>query len=60
VVEVGPDQTREVRMLITVHEPTLQGSKPITVRIVDLASGQSAAADDHFRGPEGESGKGGS
>jgi cytochrome c oxidase accessory protein FixG len=60
VVEVGPDQTREVRMLITVHEPTLQGSRPITVRIVDLASGQSAAAEDHFRGPEGESGKGGS
>jgi cytochrome c oxidase accessory protein FixG len=52
VVEVGPDQTREVRMLVTFHEPTLRGSWPLTVRITDLASGRSAEARDHFLGPE--------
>jgi cytochrome c oxidase accessory protein FixG len=52
VVEVGPDQTREVRMLVTFHEPTLKGARPLTVRITDLASGHNAEAQDHFRGPE--------
>ena len=52
VVEVGPDQTREVRMLVTYHDPNLKGARHLSVRVTDLATGRSAEARDHFRGPE--------
>lgn len=52
VVEIGPDQTREVRLLVTFHERTVHGSIPLTFRVTDLASSSTAEAHDYFRGPE--------
>jgi cytochrome c oxidase accessory protein FixG len=56
IVRIGPDQTREVRLLITVppgaqHEESL----PVTFRITDPSSGASATTHDHFIGPHVES-----
>ena len=48
-VAVGPDQTREVRLLVTM--PTASGldrSTDVTVRITDVVSGETAKARDHF------------
>jgi len=52
VVEVGPDQTREVRLLVTLRHAPPESSTPIVVRVTDLSSGHSAEARDFFRGPE--------
>ena len=50
--EVGPDQTLELRLLVTTHQPLpAHASIPIVVRVTDVASGESAEAHDHFRGP---------
>ncbi|QRG07437.1 cytochrome c oxidase accessory protein CcoG [Xanthobacter dioxanivorans] len=49
---VGPDQTREIRVLVATRdklEPS--ASLPITFRIRDKASELSAAVNDHFIGP---------
>jgi polyferredoxin len=51
VIEVGPDQTREVRALVTLHRPSYQTSAPLSFRIVEPESGAHAVADDHFRAP---------
>jgi polyferredoxin len=52
VVEVGPDRTQEVRLLVTARGSLPpQASVPLTVRVTDIASGQTAEAHDHFRGP---------
>ena len=51
VIEVGPDQTREVRVLVTVPATPPGGVAPLTFHIADIESGQAAAAEDHFRGP---------
>jgi cytochrome c oxidase accessory protein FixG len=52
IITVGPDQTREVRVLVKTYE-TLPpaASIPLTFRIVDMRDGQQASAVDHFRGP---------
>ncbi len=52
VIEVGPDQTRQMRVLITIPP----GSKPpkqtsITFRLVDRAGGSSASHGDYFFAP---------
>ena len=48
-VTVGPDQTREVRVLVTVPpDARLEKSTPLIFRIADLASGESATARDNF------------
>jgi polyferredoxin len=52
IVEVGPDQTHEIRLLITMRNAPPQSSTPIVVRITDIASGHTAEARDFFRGPE--------
>lgn len=52
VVQVGPDQTREVRVLVTGAAAPKDGSAPLTFRIVDVKTGASASADDYFRGPK--------
>jgi polyferredoxin len=51
-IEVGPDQTREVRVLLTVHgQLTPRASIPITFAIVPKAGGHEASSGDHFFGP---------
>jgi cytochrome c oxidase accessory protein FixG len=51
VIEVGPDQTREVRVLVTDHGPAGSTSTPIVFRLTDLATGDQVQAADHFFGP---------
>ena len=51
VAEVGPDQTRELRAIVSLAHGT-GNSKPIRFTITDRASGTSASALDNFRGPE--------
>ncbi|WP_394260076.1 cytochrome c oxidase accessory protein CcoG [Xanthobacter autotrophicus] len=49
---IGPDQTREIRVLVTTRDKlAAQASLPITFRIRDKASGLTAAVNDHFIGP---------
>jgi polyferredoxin len=49
LIPVGPDQGRELRVLVTIP-PTLQvgGSTPLTFRATDTATGETAVATDHF------------
>ncbi|MDE1569690.1 cytochrome c oxidase accessory protein CcoG [Aquabacter sp. P-9] len=52
VVTVGPDQTREVRVLLTTKDRLAPGaSLPVTFQIRDQKSGATATAADHFIGP---------
>jgi len=49
LLRVGPDQTRELRVLVTVAPGAkLERSTPLTFRITDTADGRTAAAKDHF------------
>ena len=51
-VEVGPDQTREVRVLVTSYEHLPPAaSVPLTFRVIDMATRQQATANDFFKGP---------
>ena len=49
IVEVGPDQTREVRVLVT--GTAALHATPIVFEITDLASGLQARATDYFSAP---------
>jgi cytochrome c oxidase accessory protein FixG len=51
VIEVGPDQTREIRVLVTNYNDHLPSSVPIGFHIRDVASDERADVRDHFRGP---------
>ncbi|MBX3156625.1 MAG: cytochrome c oxidase accessory protein CcoG [Deltaproteobacteria bacterium] len=52
VVEVGPDQTREVRVLVTTHEALpAAASIPLTFHAAPEGGGRPATANDHFVGP---------
>lgn len=52
VIAVGPDQTHELRALVSTYSPLAPAaSLPLTFRITDAKSGQRASAIDHFRGP---------
>lgn len=52
IVEVGPDQTQEFRLLITSYAALPpDASLPISVRITDVKTGQNAAANGFFKGP---------
>jgi cytochrome c oxidase accessory protein FixG len=53
VVEVGPDQTRELRVLVTDYGLTAPSATPITFHLYDVITGERAAARDNFRGPGG-------
>ncbi len=53
IVDVGPDQTREVRAIISTSE-RVSGSEPIVFAIRDLADDSIARAADNFRGPNAE------
>jgi cytochrome c oxidase accessory protein FixG len=52
IIEVGPDQSREVRVLVTAHQRLAPGvSIPLTFTIAPETSGNAASAGDHFLGP---------
>jgi cytochrome c oxidase accessory protein FixG len=55
IIEVGSDQTREVRLLVTVHASQLPkgASLPVTIHVtpVEGEPGQAAMASDFFKGP---------
>jgi len=52
LIEVGPDQTREVRVLVTDRDPLAKGASiPIVFSIVRRAGGYPASVSDHFFGP---------
>ncbi|HEV2604425.1 MAG TPA: cytochrome c oxidase accessory protein CcoG [Microvirga sp.] len=51
-VRVGPDTTQEARVLVFAPAGArLDRSTPVTFRIVDLASGEAASAEDFFKAP---------
>jgi len=50
-IEVGPDQTRELRVLVTRHGRAPTASQSIDFVIFDRTGGETATASDHFRGP---------
>jgi cytochrome c oxidase accessory protein FixG len=52
VVEVGPDQTREVRATVTHQGAYTTDTASITFYATDIASGERTSADDHFHGLE--------
>jgi cytochrome c oxidase accessory protein FixG len=51
LIDVGPDQTREVRVLVTDYGDTPPPSTPVVFRLTDLSTGEQAEAHDHFFGP---------
>jgi cytochrome c oxidase accessory protein FixG len=51
IVEVGPDQTREVRVLVTSRNTSMPHSTHIVFQITDVATGLQAQTTDHFRAP---------
>jgi len=53
VVDVGPDQTREVRVLVTDYADLPPASTPITFHLYDVLTGERASAGDYFRAPAG-------
>ena len=51
-IDVGPDQTRELRVLVTTHQALdPDASIPLTFIIVPEGGGSAASAIDHFLGP---------
>jgi len=55
VVDVGPDQTREVRAVVSTADQ-VSGSVPITFALRDLSDDSLVRGADNFRGPDGEGG----
>ncbi len=52
VISVGPDQTYELRALVSTYSPLPPAASiPLTFSITDANSGRQASAVDHFRGP---------
>ncbi|MBS9476758.1 cytochrome c oxidase accessory protein CcoG [Ancylobacter radicis] len=52
VIEVGPDQTYELRVLLSTHAKLpAEASLGITFSITDVAGGQTSTVFDHFKGP---------
>jgi polyferredoxin len=51
LIDVGPDQTREVRVVVTDYGDTPPPSTRIVFRLTDVATGEQAEAHDHFFGP---------
>jgi len=52
LLDVGPDQTREVRILVTDYGAPPPPSSRITFRMTDVATGEQAETRDHFFAPE--------
>jgi polyferredoxin len=52
IVEVGPDQTREVRMLVTIPRASLTDkSTLISIKAADLFAGEDVSATENFFAP---------
>jgi cytochrome c oxidase accessory protein FixG len=51
VVDVGPDQTREIRALVTDYGSAPPTSTRITFFVIDAETGERAQAPDFFHGP---------
>lgn len=52
LIEIGPDQTREVRALVVSDAPMeRRGARRIVFGVVDAATGAEATTTDHFRAP---------
>jgi cytochrome c oxidase accessory protein FixG len=51
-IEVPPDQTREIRVLVTDYGLPPPPKTPVVFRLTDIATGQQAVAQDHFFAPE--------
>ena len=52
LITVGPDQTKEVRVVVTDYSPTPPPpSTSILFKLIDIDSGETAEMRDHFFGP---------
>ena len=52
LISVGPDQTKEVRIVVTDYAPTPPApSTSVLFKLIDIDSGQVAEMRDHFFGP---------
>ena len=51
IAQVGPDQTRELRVLATLPAGKRADSQDMTFRITDVDGGATAVARDHFDAP---------
>jgi len=51
VVDVRPDQSRELRAVVSLDGVLPSGSQPITFLITDLGDGRTVQASDFFLGP---------
>ncbi len=51
LAEVGPDRTRELRVLVTVPKGITEPSVPLSFRLTDIATGAQATVEDFFKGP---------
>ena len=54
LVDVGPDQTKEVRVVVTDYSATPPApSTTVLFKLIDVDTGEAAEVRDHFFGPEG-------
>ena len=51
LIDVGPDQTREVRILVTDYGDKPAQSTRVVFRLTDVATGEKSEARDHFFAP---------
>jgi hypothetical protein len=51
LLDVGPDQTREVRILVTDYGAKPAASTRVRFRLTDVATGEQTEARDHFFAP---------
>jgi cytochrome c oxidase accessory protein FixG len=51
IIDVGPDQTREVRVLVTEHAAPKAEAQSVGFVVKDRNGGETATASDYFRGP---------
>jgi cytochrome c oxidase accessory protein FixG len=51
LIDVGPDQTREVRVLVTDYGAPPPASSRVVFRLTDVATGEQTQARDHFFAP---------
>lgn len=54
ILEVGPDQTREFRVLVSEYTFSPAPSTAITFHLTDIESEERASASDNFRAPQGD------
>jgi cytochrome c oxidase accessory protein FixG len=52
LLDVGPDQTREVRILVTDYGAPPPASSRVVFRLTDVATGEQTETRDHFFAPE--------